>query len=212
MRQVLFASLFLATISSPTRAQSQLREYRPEAIITLPRVSGFGVTLLLDERLAMGDLAPNEVILGLGLVSPQFYHRTSVAMEVRQVRTLNGPLEHRYIPTLYTNIPLPAGFELRNRTRFEVRGVNHAWSQRYINRFTLGHDVTAGDRTAFPYVQFDGAYDKRSDMITRRDASVGVRVPLSRDASIDPFVTRTSDASRAPLLGLTAGAVLRVAL
>jgi hypothetical protein len=212
MRRAFLASLLLVTLATSAHAQSRIREYRPEVILTLPRVQGVGVTVLLDERLAMTDLAPNEVIFGVGLLSPQFYHRTSVAFEVRRDRTLNGPLEHRYIPTLYTNIPLPGGFELRNRTRLELRTVNRVWSERYINRFTFGHEVVSGGRTMFPYTQLDLAYDTRFDMVTRRDVSVGVRMPITEKSSIDPFLTRTSDASRNPLLGITAGAVLRVAL
>lgn len=212
MRRALPALVLLAALATNSSAQSILHEYRPEVIITLPRVHGYGLMLLLDERLAMSDLAPNEVILGVGVVSPQFSHRSSAALEVREVKMLNGSVEHRYIPTLYTNIPLPMDFELRDRARFEMRIIAGVWSQRYINRFTVGHDVSVGDRVAFPYLQLDLAYDSRYDILTRRDAAAGVRVPLGHGASIDPFVTRTSDASRVPLLGIMAGAILRVAL
>ena len=88
MRRVVFTALLLLAASRPCDAQT-LREYRPEVILTLPRVHGFGMTLLLDERLAMSNLAPNEIILGVGLVTPQ-KNRMSGALEVRQVKMISG--------------------------------------------------------------------------------------------------------------------------
>lgn len=211
MRRAFLASLLIATLAPSTSAQSTLHEYRPEVILTLPRVRGFGMTLLLDERLAMSDLAPNEVIMGVGLVTPQV-HRASLAFEVRQVKMITGVVEHRYIPTLYANAGLPAGFDLRTRTRFEMRVAARTWSQRYINRAAVGHDVMVGDRAVFPYVQSDVYYDSKVDDLNRIDGTVGVRVPLTSGSSIDPFLTRSSDKYRTPRVGITLGTILRVAL
>jgi len=206
--------------SSPTRAvaprlesaaQHRLHEYRPEVILTLPRVQGFGMTFLLDERLDMSDAAPNEVQLGVGVVSPQV-HRMSVALEMRQIKYATGVVEHRYIPTFYANAGLPAGFDLRTRTRFEARGVAGKWTQRYINRAAIGHDIDVGHRALFPYLQSDVFYDTKFDDINRIDATVGVRVPITSEASIDPFFARSTDSYRNPKVGLTAGMILRVAL
>src|SRR5258708_27743770 len=113
MRSVTLAVLLVAA-APVARAQDALHEYRPEIIVTLPRVNGFGVTLLLDDRLAMKDLTTVESIFGLGLVTPKV-HRMSAAIEARQVKQIDGTIEHRYIPTFYADAPLPAGFELRNR-------------------------------------------------------------------------------------------------
>ena len=210
MRRAVFAALFLAAAVRPSDAQT-LHEYRPEVILTLPRVHGFGMTLLLDERLAISDLAPNEVILGVGLVTPQ-KNRMSAALELRQVKLISGAVEHRYIPTFYANAAMPLGLELRNRLRFEMRVVNGVWSRRYIERATVGHEVAVGGRTAFPYGQADIGYDSRYDRLNKRDLSAGVRVGVTRTSSIDPFVTRSIDINRTPRAGFTAGAILRVAL
>ena len=210
-RVVFFAPLLLVALATRVSAQTTLREYRPEIILTLPRVHGFGVTLLIDERLDMRDLAPNEVILGVGFATPQV-HRMSVALEIRQVKMISGVLEHRYIPTFYANHGLPAGFDLRTRTRFETRVAARRWSQRYINRAAIGHDVMVGDRAVFPYVQSDVSYDSRVDDLNRIDGTVGVRVPLTSGSSIDPFFTRSRDKYRTPRVGITLGAVLRIAL
>jgi hypothetical protein len=211
MRRVALTILLLASSALPMRAQVKLREYRPEVILTLPRVRGFGMTLLLDERLAMDNLAPNEIILGVGFVTPQV-HRMSGAVEIRQVKLISGVVEHRYIPTFYANAPLPLGMELRNRLRFEMRVANGVWSRRYTNRSTVGHDVDVGGYHAFPYGQLDLGYDSRYDRINKRDLSVGVRMPITTKSSIDPFFTRSIDINRTPRVGYTAGAILRVAL
>jgi hypothetical protein len=211
MRRVPLALLLLISLTRNSAAQHKLQEYRPEVIVTLPRVYGFGMTLLLDERLDMSDAAPNEVQLGAGIVSPQV-HRMSVAMELRQVKYVTGVVEHRYIPTFYANAGLPAGFDLRTRTRFEARVVAGKWSQRYINRAAIGHDIAVGDRAVFPYVQSDLFYDSKVDDLNRIDATVGVRVPITSGTSIDPFFARSTDSYRSPKVGLTAGMILRVAL
>lgn len=203
--------LLTAALATSIGAQSTLHEYRPEVIVTLPRVSGFGVTLLLDERLAMSDLAPTEVMVGMGLVTPQLY-RASLAFEVRQVHQINGAIEHRYIPTLYANMALPAGFELRTRTRYEMHASPGQWSRRYISRAAVGHEVMVGDRLVFPYVQSDVYYDTKYDDLNRIDGTVGIRVPLTSGSSIDPFVLRSRDKYRSPQVGIQLGTILRVAL
>lgn len=203
--------ILLAGIAHTVRAQAKLREYRPEVILTLPRVHGFGMTLLLDERLAMSDLAPNEIIFGVGFVTPQ-RHRMYGAVEIRHVKLISGVVEHRYIPTFYANANLPLGMELRNRLRLEMRAVNGVWSHRYLNRAVVGHEVELGGHAAFPYGQIDVGYDSRFDRLNKRDLSVGVRVPITLKSSIDPFVTRSVDLNRTPRVGVTAGAILRVAL
>ncbi len=209
MRLIVLASSLLITIAARVHAQA-IHEYRPELVVTLPRVSGVGVTLLIEQHLGTGDLAPNERILGVGLVSP-LLHRVSLAMEARQVLT-GGVMEHRFLPIVNSSAPLPGGFELRNRTRVEVRDVVGAWSRRYQTRTALGHEVEALDRRLFPYVQLDFSYDSRFDQLNRREQTAGVRVPLGRGASIDLYVTRQSDTRRAQPLLLAAGAIMRVAL
>ncbi|MEO5814017.1 MAG: hypothetical protein ABIT20_01935 [Gemmatimonadaceae bacterium] len=211
MRRVLLAVSLLISLARDSAAQHKLHEYRSEVIVTLPRVQGYGVTLLLDERLDMSDEAPNEVQLGVGIISPQV-HRMSVAMELRQVKYISGVVEHRYIPTFYANVGLPAGFDLRTRTRFEARAVAGKWTQRYTSRAAIGHDVNVGNRAAFPYIQSDLYYDSRVNDLNRIDATVGVRVPITSAASIDPFFARSTDSYRNPKVGLTAGVILRVAL
>ncbi|MEO8333482.1 MAG: hypothetical protein ABI664_00820 [bacterium] len=211
MRRVPIALLLLISFTRASAAQHKLREFRPEIIITSPRVHGFGMTFLLDERLDMSDEAVNESQVGIGVVTPQV-HRMSLAMELRQVKYLSGVVEHRYVPTFYANAGLPAGFDLRTRTRFEARGVAGKWTQRYINRAAIGHDVDVGHRAVFPYVQSDLYYDTKYNDLNRIDATVGVRVPITSGSSVDPFFARSTDSYRNPKVGLTAGLILRVAL
>ncbi|MDB4913205.1 MAG: hypothetical protein JWM95_849 [Gemmatimonadetes bacterium] len=210
MRSVIVASLFALTSASVAQPQA-LKEYRPEIILTLPRVHGFGLQLVLDDRLSMDDVIPNERIMGGGIVSPVF-HGMSLLMEAKQVRERDGTFEHRYVPTLYANVELPAGFELRNRNRWEIRDIKTEWSHRLINRSAIGHTVMAAGHPFFPYGQVDVFYDTRYGMLNRHDFTVGMRTPLLGATSIDPFFTRTIDIRRTPRLALTTGAILRVPL
>ncbi|MEO7457433.1 MAG: hypothetical protein ABIY52_14305 [Gemmatimonadaceae bacterium] len=211
MRSVLLASLGLLVATAMCSAQSQTHEYRAEVIITLPRIRGFGLLMVMDQRLAMSDLTQDEINIGSGIISPQF-HRMSAAFEARQVKTVSGSVEHRYIPTFYFNLPLPGGFEVRDRNRFEMRDIAGTWSQRYINRTAIGHTIGVLDWTTFPFVQSDAYYDVKSSRFNRLDGTVGTRTPLFPGSSIDTFLTRSSDQGKTPRVGITLGALLRVQL
>lgn len=211
MRSVLLASLALLAPLFASNAQSQLREYRAEVIVTMPRIHGFGVLFVTDQRWAMQDLTNSENVIGTGLISPQF-HRMSVAIEARQVKTANGTVDHRYIPTFYFNVPLPGGFELRDRNRFEMKVIGGQWTQRYVNRTAVGHNVSVLNWSTFPFIQSDAYFDVRTRTWNRLDGTVGVRTPLYGASNIDTFVTRSSDRYRTPRVGLQFGALLRVPL
>lgn len=207
-----FLAIMLCLTASICSAQGEFHEYRTEVVITSPRVHGFGALFVLDERLAMADLAPNEVNVGGGVISPQYRH-VSAAVEIRHVKTLNGRVEVRYVPTLYFNIPLPAGFELRDRNRFEIRDIEGTWSRRYVNRTAVGHDVWVAGHSYWPYAQSDTYLDVRSHDVTRFDATGGVRTTvLHSGTSVDFFAAHGNDRTRTPHTGITAGMVLRVQL
>ena len=211
MRLPVLASLVLGFAARSSLCQTVIHEFRGEIVVTTPRIDGFGASLLVEQHLETDDLAPNERILGFGLVSPTF-HRVSAALETRQVTMRNGLVEHRYIPTIYANAPLLAGFELHDRARVEVRDIARVWSRRYQNRSQLGHDVDVGSRAVWPYIELSLSYDTRYSELNRRDGTVGVRIPIARGTSIDPFLTRQSDTRRAPMLLVAGGAILRIAL
>jgi len=210
MRNLLRASLLIVTHATLVHAQGAIHEYRPEVIITGPRIHGIAAQVLRVQHLEMGDLTPNERIYGVGLNTATF-RRVRLGMEARQLQTATA-VEHRYIPTIYSTTPLPGGFESRNRARVEIRDLNRTWSQRWQNRSTIGRDVDVAGSAVFPYGQLDLSYDSRFRTINRIDKSIGVRIPISSTSSIDTFLTRQDDARRTPQVLLAAGALLRVAL
>ncbi len=210
MRFTLFASVLVVAGAAAAGAQAAIREYRPEIIVTSPRVRGFGAQLLVEQHLAMGTFAPNERILGVGVVSPVFLHLRA-ALEARQVMRPTE-LELRYIPTILSTIPLWHGFEARNRTRVEIRDVDRTWSRRWQQRSTIGRDVAIAGTDVFTYGQFDLSYDSRFRTLNRTEKTVGVRVPVSATASIDTFFSRQDDTRRSPHTLIVGGALLRIAL
>ena len=204
------APVLLAIASATAGGQAAIHEYRPEIIVTSPRVHGFGAQFLYEQHLETGTLAPNERIQGVGIVSPVFLH-VRAAVEVRQVQQPTH-VEHRYIPTIFSTVPLRGGFELRNRTRVEIRDINRTWSQRYQNRSAFGHGIDVLRTDVFTYAQLDLSYDSRVNSLNRIDKSVGFRVPITRGSSIDTFLTRQDDTRRTPHTLIAGGALLRVAL
>lgn len=210
MRSALLASLLVAAAVPAAQAQI-LREYRPEIIITSPRVDGYGIQFVIDDRISQDDNIINERITGLGIVSPVF-HGMSVLLEAKAVRERDGTFEHRYVPTFYANVDLPGGFELRNRNRWEIRDIATKWSHRIIDRSAIGHNISIADHPAFPYAQVDLFYDTRYGVLNRHDFTAGIRTPLFGATSIDPFFTRTIDIRRSPRRAYTTGAILRVPL
>src|SRR3954471_14461331 len=111
LRRVALASLLLAG-SASAGAQSAVYEYRPEIVLTLPRVHGYGVQLLFEQHLETSDYAPNERIQGFGLVTPTLYEPIALRFVV-EARQVIMPLvtEHRYIPTALTTFQLGRGWE-----------------------------------------------------------------------------------------------------
>ncbi len=209
MRRAFLASLLLAA-GVPVRAQTALHEFRPELIMTSPRAWGVGVQLLIEQHLATETFAVNERIQGLGLLSPGPLG-TRLALEARQV-SQPAITEHRYIPTVFSTIPLNGGFELRNRTRVEIRDIDRQWSRRWQDRTAVGRDVDILGQPVFTYGQIDLSYDSRYSTLNRIDKSVGVRVPLVPGTSIDTFFTRQDDTRRMTRVLYATGALLRVAL
>src|SRR6476469_3584275 len=191
-----FAPLALALVAPALAAQSALHEYRPEIIVTLPRWHGVGVTVIDEQHVATGDLAPTERQQGMGVVSPAFAHG-SFGVELRQVTMPNGLVEHRWQPQANLIAELGAGLELRNRTRVELRDIAGRWSRRYQNRAAVFYPMRAGGRTIGPYVYYDLSYDTRFAVLNRREYAAGVRVPLVFGVNVDSFVMRQTDTRRA---------------
>lgn len=210
MRHALLASVLLAATCVEASGQTATHEYRPEIVITSPRVYGFGAQFLYEQHLETSTLAPHERIQGIGILSPTFFHLRG-ALEVRQVQQPTV-VEHRYIPTIFSTIPLGAGFELRNRTRVEIRDIDRAWSRRWQNRSAFGRDLGIAGQDVFTYVQLDLSYDSRYSTLNRIDKAVGIRVPITSQSSIDTFLTRQDDTKRSPHVLVAGGALLRVAL
>jgi hypothetical protein len=210
MRNVLLASLLVATAFVRTPAQDAIREYRPELVLTGPRYFGIALQALVEQHLQMRDLAPNERTLGVGLNTSTFMH-VRAGFEARQILTPTA-FEHRYIPTIYSTTPLGAGFESRNRTRVEIRDISGAWSHRWQQRSAIGRDVAIAGFEVFPYGQFDLSYDSRFSTLNRTEKSFGVRVPITATSSIDTFFTHQDDTRRTPHTILIGGAIMRVAL
>src|SRR4051812_13981623 len=110
-----FAAVFVVCAGMSATAQAVGHEFRPELVLTSPRVNGFGLQLLWEQHLEGSEFEPIEKIRGVGVSGPLFGHFRPV-IEVREVKQ---PLqeEHRFIPSLFSTFTLPNEFELRSRTR-----------------------------------------------------------------------------------------------
>jgi hypothetical protein len=201
----------LVLVAPTLAAQDALHEYRPEIIVTLPRWRGLGVTVIDEQHVASGDLAPTERQQGMGVVSPAFAHG-SFGVELRQVTMASGMVEHRWQPQANLIAELGAGLELRNRTRVELRDIAGQWSRRYQNRAAVHYPLRAAGRTLSPYVYYDLSYDTRFAVLNRREYAAGMRIPLGYGVNVDSFLMRQTDTRRAVDALVAIGMILRVAL
>jgi hypothetical protein len=197
--------------ASTLAAQDTRHEYRPEVIVTLPRWHGVGLTLVDEQHVATADLGPTERQQGAGLVSPSFAHG-SAGVELRQITAPNGVVEHRWQPSVTLVKELGRGFELRDRVRVELRDIAGDWSKRYQNRAIVARPVEVAGRVVAPYSYFELSYDNRYHVLSRREAAIGVRVPVARGASVDPFLMRQTDTRRSYDAVVALGMIARVAL
>ena len=191
-------------------AQGAAHEYRPEVVLTLPRVDGYALQLLVEQHLATSDLFPNERTLGVGVSGP-LLGRFRPVFEIRQVQQPTS-FEHRYIPTVLWTVALPGEFELRSRTRVEIRDINGEWSERWQDRTAFGRDIEVGGVKAFTYVQGDAYLDSRYNTINRLDKTAGTRVPITSGSSIDLYFSRIDDTRKAQRTVYAYGMLLRVAM
>ena len=207
-------TLWLACIAVlfATRAQGQsaVHEYRPELTLTTPRVEGVALQFVVEQHLETATLAPDERQLGVALTGPT-WSGLRPAFEVRYIEAPTS-YEHRYIPQLYSALPLIAGLELRSRTRAEFRNIDGARSHRYQDRSALGRDVEIAGHGVFPYIQGDLSYDSRFSVWNRTERYAGARITMTSATSIDFFYMRQDDTRRSVKTTYGTGAILRVQL
>lgn len=202
----------LAAVLAPVaRAQAPAHEYRPQLVVTLPRFHGAGLSLLEEQHLRTAELGPVERQHGVTLLLPGFILGTP-SLEMRQVVSGAGFVEHRYIPTLTQATPVAPRLELRNRVRAELRDLAGTWSRRYQDRVTLLRTVTVDGHDLLPYGHVALSYDSRYSALTRREGALGLRIPLANGTSVDPFVMRQTDSHRAVPTIVATGVTMRVIL
>jgi hypothetical protein len=191
--------------------QAPSHEYRPQLVVTLPRWHGVAVGFMTEQHLETAGLGPVERHQGIILFGPGLEF-ASALVELRQVVTGAGLVEHRYIPTVNLTAALGSRLELRDRARVELRALPGGWSHRYQDRVTLSGPVGAAGRKLMPYGYAEISYDSRYDALTRREGGLGVRVPLVGGTSVDSFLMRQTDNRRAVPTVVATGIIMRVVL
>ncbi len=192
-------------------AQTAPREYRPQVYVTSPYWHGLALSVMTEQRMAMGNLMPMERSQG-GAVGTRSFDHGSGALEIRQIRLVGGTIEHRYSPSITLVGPLGAGMQLRDRVRLEMRDVAGTWSRRYQNRGQLEHRMNAYGVSFTPYAFHDISYDTRYSVWNRRQAGVGARVNVSHGTVVEPFWVVQTDTRKTDGTVRAVGMILRVSL
>lgn len=192
-------------------AQTASREYRPQLFVTSPAWHGIALTIMTEQRMAMGNLMPTERSQGVGIGSPSYEHG-SAAFEVRQVRNAGAIIEHRYSPSITLTGGIGAGLLLRNRVRLEMRDIAGTWSRRYQNRATLERRASVHGTMVTPFVFHDISYDTRFSVWNRRQGGIGARVAASRGLTVEPFWMEQTDTRKTDGTVRAIGLNLRVSL
>lgn len=193
------------------RAQDASHEYRPQIVITSPRWHGAAMAVLEEQHLRTAELGPVERQHGITLLLPRSPLGIP-SLEMRQVVSGAGLVEHRYIPTITQFVTLAPQLELRNRIRAEVRDVAGTWSRRYQERVTLLRALNVRGHDLQPYGHVAVSYDSRYSALTRREGAVGIRIPMMNGTSLDPFLVRQTDSRRAIPTIVGTGLTMRVIL
>jgi hypothetical protein len=204
-------AVFWLCAAHVTRAQAPSHEYRPQIVVALPRWHGVALALMTEQHLETAGLGPVERQQGVSLLGPGL-ELGSASVELRQVVSGAGLVEHRYIPTVNLTSALGPRFELRDRARVEVRDIAGSWSRRYQNRLILTRIVSPTGRKLLPYGYVELSYDSRYDALARREGGLGIRIPLAGGTSLDPFLMRQTDSHRAVPTIVATGLTMRVML
>lgn len=199
-------------LASAAGAQAPSHEYRPGIVLALPHWRGAELAVVEDQHLSMSGLEPVERQHGVVLAFPARGGNV-FAVDVRHVVMGTGLLEHRYTPILTSSTPIfSPGTVIRSRLRAEMRDIAGRWSERYQERVTLERRVERLGQALQPYGYGSLSYDTRFSTFARREAGVGVRVPVASGTTLDPFLLRETDTRRAIPTTVAAGLTLRVGL
>ena len=98
--------------------------------------------------------------------------------------------EYRILFEQTLGFGLPWGFDLRLRTREELRWIDGVFSARFRERVKLERPVTLFEYRFSPYVSGELYYDTRYDAFSRHQLLIGSEFPLSHRVSIDLYGAR----------------------
>jgi hypothetical protein len=203
--------LLLTAAARAATAQGTTQEYRPEINLSLPRWHGARLGVVVEQHLETDSFGPAERQQGIVLGGPEL-DLVGASVELRQVIGSTGIVEHRYIPAVTATAHLGAGVDLRDRMRVELRDIAGEWSKRYQNRATMERATPIAGLRLQPFGYFDLSYDTRYDVLNRREAGIGVRVPVAPGTTVEPFVMRQTDTRKTIDAIVAIGARLRVLL
>lgn len=85
-----------------------------------------------------------------------------------------------------------------DRSRFEIRRIAGTWSERYRNRLQVERELSFDGHRITPFAAVEAFYDTRFSAWNRKRLYVGVRIPLSRHVSLEPYFMRQRDSRTAP--------------
>ena len=107
--------------------------------------------------------------------------------------------EHRGVGELFVRPWEGAMVELLDRTRLELRLVDHVYSWRLKNRLRGAKVVSRrGGQTVAPYGAFEAGYDSRYRTINRVRATLGVATRFTSRVMVDAYTARQRDSREAP--------------
>jgi len=106
--------------------------------------------------------------------------------------------EHRGSLDFNARMPLGEKFQLSERNRVELRRIDGIISGRYRNRLQVERQFRVHEHKVIPYLADEVFYDGRFHIWNRNRIYAGVRVPLNKHFSMDPYYLDQHDVRDRP--------------
>lgn len=116
----------------------------------------------------------------------------------RYITAPDAPPENRMLTAATANFPLPAGFHLSDRNRFDLDWKNGDFAWRYRNRLSLEHTFAIRSYHLIPYVAAESFYLSQYNKWATTDLYAGCLSPVGKRFEFNAYYEHENDTGKHP--------------
>ena len=199
-RVVLRAILVLLAFSAAAAAQSEI-EFWPQVDANIAVTPELNLLLMAsgstdgDRRAARYSFGPTLSVAILPFLNPRLKTLNpersrflTFSAGYRFVdRVSRGTTENRGVLDLTVRMPQPAKFQIADRNRIDLRGLETRFAWRYRNKLTLSHSLQVRKLIFTPYAAAEVFYDCTAGQWSRYNYSFGSIFRVSSEVQLEPY-------------------------